>query len=322
MIGGGPASVKVLSIVGPGRSGSTLLAGVLAELPGFATMGELRWLWQRGLTEGRSCGCGRPPQECPVWAAALERAIGPAGDPATAGTVERMRRQAARSRGRRARYAAVSAAGDAAAGGPDLRHARQVTGRLCSALAEVTGASVLVDASKRAYDAAVVGGSPAVDHYVVHLVRDPRAVAYSWGRAKARPDGAGPSTMATRSPLSSSSRWVESDWSAGRLRRRLPADRWRRLRYEDFVADPERETLALADFVGMDVPSPFTGPGTLTMGANHSVAGNPDRFRTGSTTIRSDDEWVRGMRRGDRIVVTAATAPLLGRYGYPVRVRP
>jgi hypothetical protein len=311
--------VKVLSVVGPGRSGSTLLAGVLAELPGFATMGELRWLWQRGLTEGRSCGCGRQPRECPVWSEALTAAIGPPGTPDESRTVERMRRQAARSRGRRVRYSAVSAAGDVAAAGEELGHARRVTARVCGSLAEVTGASVLVDASKRAYDASVLSGSPDVDHYVVHLVRDPRAVAYSWGRAKARPDLAGPSAMATRSPVSSAVRWAESAWSAARLRRRLPAERWLSLRYEDFVADPERETLRLAAFVGADAPSPFTGPGTLTMHANHSVAGNPDRFRTGETRIRRDDEWLDRMRPRDRVVVTALTAPWLARYGYPVR---
>ena len=43
---------------------------------------------------------------------------------------------------------------------------------------------------------------------------------------------------------------------------------------------------------------------------SHTVAGNPDRLRTGDVTLRLDDEWVSGMHRMDRAVVTALTAPL------------
>jgi hypothetical protein len=57
----------VLSIVGPGRSGTTILASVLGEADGVVSVGELRWLWQRGVQERRSCGCGLPPDERPVW---------------------------------------------------------------------------------------------------------------------------------------------------------------------------------------------------------------------------------------------------------------
>jgi hypothetical protein len=41
-------SLKVLSIVGAGRSGTTVLASILGEVGGFASAGELRWLWERG----------------------------------------------------------------------------------------------------------------------------------------------------------------------------------------------------------------------------------------------------------------------------------
>ena len=43
------SDVPVLYIGGWGRSGSTLLAHVLAEVPGFVSVGELRYVWQGGL---------------------------------------------------------------------------------------------------------------------------------------------------------------------------------------------------------------------------------------------------------------------------------
>ena len=57
--GGSP---KVLSVVGAGRSGTTVLASILDEVDGFTSAGELRWLWERGRS-GRPSVRVRPPPE-------------------------------------------------------------------------------------------------------------------------------------------------------------------------------------------------------------------------------------------------------------------
>ena len=47
---GSPDPVRVLYVAGAGRSGSTVLANLLGEVPGFVSVGEVRFLWERGLT--------------------------------------------------------------------------------------------------------------------------------------------------------------------------------------------------------------------------------------------------------------------------------
>ena len=74
-------STVVLYIAGTGRSGSTVLANILGEVDGVFAAGEVRYLWQRGLKEGRLCGCGLPVRECPVWSKVLALA-GELDDPA------------------------------------------------------------------------------------------------------------------------------------------------------------------------------------------------------------------------------------------------
>ena len=64
--------VKVLFLAGKGRSGGTLLASLLGQLPGFFNIGELNRLWDWGLVSNFRCGCGLPVQECPTWHAILE----------------------------------------------------------------------------------------------------------------------------------------------------------------------------------------------------------------------------------------------------------
>ncbi|MGH3921424.1 MAG: hypothetical protein ACRDTT_00840, partial [Pseudonocardiaceae bacterium] len=48
------------------------------------------------------------------------------------------------------------------------------------------------------------------------------------------------------------------------------------------------------------------------------VEGNSNRFRIGLVNVVPDDEWRSRMPRRDQACVTAATMPLLLRYGYPI----
>jgi hypothetical protein len=113
-------------------------------------------------------------------------------------------------------------------------------------------------------------------------------------------------------------KWTENCLSAEVLRRRVPADRWLFLRYEDFAARPRERIEDIFVFLGLHAEPPVLPDGTVELGSSHTVAGNPDRFRTGEVRIVADEEWRRGMPRHEQVLVGLATAPLLRRYGYPV----
>jgi hypothetical protein len=81
----------------------------------------------------------------------------------------------------------------------------------------------------------------------------------------------------------------------------------------------------VARFAGLDVgPAElrFIEGDRVTLRGSHSAAGNPMRFVTGEIALRRDDEWVRALSPAARRRVTALTAPLLARYGYPIARRP
>src|SRR5262245_21456879 len=72
----GGRSMKVLYIVGVGRSGSTLLERMLGAVPGSVNAGELNAIFSRVATEDQRCGCGEPFSACPFWTAVGEHAYG------------------------------------------------------------------------------------------------------------------------------------------------------------------------------------------------------------------------------------------------------
>ena len=312
--------LKVLSVVGAGRSGTTVLASILGEVDGFASAGELRWLWERGVQAERPCGCGIIPAHCAVWSPVIEQTLARTAANASPGKVESIvSSQHELARRRNLIRVLQSIDPDDKEAWPALQTVRTVTGSACSALADVTASRVVVDTSKRPLDAAILAGVKEVDHYVLHIVRDPRAVVHSWRRAKSFTTQGTTRTMGTRSLPSTVRRWISNAISAEALRRRIPAPRWLHIRYEDFAAEPRAVVQSILSFLGENAETPFTDDHTVLLHPNHIVAGNPSRFTTGSVTIRADEEWRRSMARRDQRLVELLTMPLMLKYGYPLR---
>jgi LPS sulfotransferase NodH len=307
--------VRVLYLIGWGRSGSTLLANILGEIEGFFAAGELHYLWERSLIEGRRCGCGEPIRACPVWSIVIERLdLGETLDPrAVVGWLNdalRIRHTPGLLRMRRG----------APLHPPALASYGDLLQRLYAAIADVTGARVIVDPSKLPADAGLLRLLPNVDPYFVQLVRDPRAVAWSWQRPKVQGDPNAPEMMRTHGTLASAANWNAFNVAAERLASKVGPRRFLRLRYEDLVAAPRATVAMVADFAGERDPAlPFSDERTAVLTPNHTVSGNPDRFRSGPVTLRDDREWLEQQDGPARWCTTALTLPLAIRYGYPVR---
>jgi sulfotransferase family protein len=304
----------ILYIAGAGRSGSTILDNILGQVEGVASVGELRFLWERGILEGRLCGCGRPFLECPQWDEILAAAFPDADLRALARRMVEL--QQAGTRARRL---------------PKLLRRRprerlqQIMSeylgnlsRLYAAAATHLGVRVLVDSSKLPPYGALLDMLPGVEVRVVHLIRDPRATAYSWLRKKVLPDRAGTAFMQQQGPVKASALWALWNTAAGLLWPR--STRSLRVHYEAFVQDPRTVVERVLAHAGVEATdTPFVTDTEVELSPNHTVAGNPSRFATGRVAIRADDEWTTKMARWDRLRVTAVTWPLLLRYGYPVR---
>ena len=316
MSGGADRDLPVVFISGKGRSGSTVLSMVLGELDGVVAGGELRFLWRRGLGEDRNCGCGRSFSECPVWSAVVDRLL--AGDQAGALDLDRI----VAAHDRLFRWAAVPrllAGGRAVRHWDDLDRWAAAAGRLYRSLADATGARVVVDSSKWPVDPGLLGLVPGVRPVAVQLVRDPRAVAWSWQRRRAQYDRSEVREMDRFGPGHSSASWIARNVvvEAATARWRVPR---LLLRYEDFVDDPSTAVRRIGEVAGLELdPGGVVDGRTVRRSINHTVAGNPARFGEGPIELRPDDEWRDGLSPAHRWAVTAMTAPLLGRYGYAVR---
>lgn len=302
--------MKILFITGFGRSGTTLVDQILGQVEGFHSLGEAQYVWDRGLERNLLCSCGVPFRECPLW--------GPLAGELAAGLDADALQRLARLRDRQGpvRTVARGAVRGRLPDRGDWERYRERTAALYRTIQRSTGSRVLIDSSKSPSHGLVLAGVPGVELYVLHMVRNPRAVAHSW-RKRMVYDGSGgePMYMARLSLRHSALSWLS--WNAAIELLWSRRTRYLLLRYEDFVARPRRSLEEVLALVGEDGAAlPFRGERTVELDTIHSVAGNPNRFATGRVEIRSDDAWKGAMRASRQLAVVFLTWPLLPRYGY------
>lgn len=297
--------VRVVFIAGSGRSGSTLLARLLGSADGAFAAGEVRFLWERGLLANDRCSCGETFRRCAVWSGVigeLERTspVPPARVLSALASRTRIRRLPAVLLGR---------------GGKALTP--EVIEHLASvyrAIAEVTGASTVVDSSKLPLYGHLLSEVPGIEVEVVHLVRDARAAAYSWRESGSRHGTIeGETAMDTFTVRKSAVLWAL--WNA------LPPLLWRtryhRVRYEDLVDEPRAVVAELA--AALDLGSTdhlFVDERTAELGDLHLLAGNPSRRGPSQVVLTADDAWRSGLGAADGVQVTALAGPVLAAHGY------
>jgi len=307
---GAARPVKILYIAGLGRSGSTILANTLGQVEGFFSGGELNFIWKHTLIENRLCGCGKPSQECPFWGPVFEEEFG--------GQSEALAREMMRLQysGARTRHIPLMLT----EGGRQKIRARlgkflDYTGRLYKVIQSASGSRVIVDTSKEPAYGYALGMVPGVDLRVLHLIRDPRAAAYSWAKKKSQPDSSEREFMHRKTPTQSAVLWDAWNTAIEALWR----EKYLRLRYEDFISDPRGSFERILKLAGEeDANLPLIDDNQVKLGISHTVSGNPNRFDTGAVELKADRAWTQKMPPRDRKLVTALTLPLLPRYGYPV----
>lgn len=290
----------VLFVAGMGRSGSTLLGDVLDTFDGVTAVGELHHIWGRGAVENWRCGDGPLFREHPVWqrvVAAVEASDPGLSVSARAARVQRLRR----NRRKLVRHP----------DGPSARAYRAEFEVIYKTLAQASGAGVLVDTGKVPFHAAIMQTSRDIDFRVLHLVRDPCAVAFARSRTKPTLGPAGQVAQMQRfSAVITSLRWLRRRQEVASLAR---GGLFTTLSYEAFCDAPSHAMRTLRDTLSL----PFDvadierlGRGEFTRTPGIAFSGNPNRLASTLTRISTDDRWRAHMPWYNKVLVRAVSGAI------------
>ncbi len=256
----------VVYIAGEGHSGSTLLELLLGSQPGVVAAGELCMLAPdapgRDRVFAKPCVCGAATRPtCPFWGEVDARLRDELG----AGLLE-IRVDDPDD----ARFAATNRA-------------------LVAAIADASGAAVVVDSSKRSDRLARLLAIPDLDVVPVALFRDPRGVVWSHVRRE-------------RGWLYYAAAYA---WGAMRLREVLAGRPAPFIRYERLARHPEATLDRILALLGR---ARVAGALDWTAHEHHALAGNRMQ-RERSARIRIDERWRTALPGWVRAAVAAMALP-------------
>jgi hypothetical protein len=302
----------VVFIGAVGRSGTTLIERTLATSPRVVALGEVVHLWSRSVRDNEPCGCGEAFADCPFWRAVGEHAFG-GWDRIDLPALMRDRHTVDRNR-----YIPFLIA-------PGLapRRFREAYGRhtgLLERLYDGIGAvasedrdqTVLIDSSKHPSYLFLLRGLRNSRVLLLHVIRDPRGVAFSWSKRVQRPESS-QTTMERLGIFRASARWLSHNVLFQLAS--LAGVQRQQLLYDTFTSDPSCVGTAVDRLVDHRA-SPAIGStidvdgAIVQLGVDHTISGNPLRFADGALEVRSDENWTRTMPRVRRWTVTAFTWPI------------
>ncbi|MEM7666574.1 MAG: sulfotransferase [Pseudomonadota bacterium] len=298
--------LKVIYIAGYGRSGTTLLDIALGQQSGVFAGGEITALPRHVWNEREFCACRRQVDECGFWGSVVDAWLNPRRPDA----MDLHGRRAARLEwlvDPRRLFRGLFA-------GNESRAYREETLALFQEIAAASGESVIVDSSKLPGRASMLMSIKEIEVFVVHMVRDGRGVAWSMMKPYRRSVEAGIQKELRPKPIwYTAARWFTVNLGAEMLRLRLPRKRSIRVRYENFVADPEGTVKSILALAGQEYVLPDHGADVMK--PQHQIAGSRHRMQE-EIRINKDIGWTSQMPRSLQRVFSVLTAPLLMRYGY------
>jgi len=275
--------LKVVYIAGDGRSGSTLLDRLIGAYPGVFSCGELNNLLQSTASPDQLCACGTRARDCGFWREILIRwseAVPDFTEREYRGLQRRYERLRSLVRPRNERKLTLK----------DPRFARyaEYTSALFNAIADLSGAEVIVDSSKSPARALALSRVPGLEVSMLHLVRDVRGVAYSLRKLCHAHAHLPRSTHHPQSNLRHAATWAVVNFFCERVMPKIPGPNLFS-RYEDYTKDPDSMLTAVANLIGRDRIVYAAGADYL-MTQGHQVAGNDARMRP-VQQIATDETW-------------------------------
>ena len=302
--------IRVIYIMGAGRSGSTVLDTVLGNHSQVESVGELTNLPKSAWINGEYCACGERGNECPFWGKVK---------------LNWMQRCGVKDI---SEYVALQSKFERFRSWPRLFRERinlsaefQVyvaqTQALFEAIQAVRGKSIIVDSSKSPVRAFALSQMSGIDLVLIHLVRDGRGVAYSLNREIKKDLAKGVQKYLAPKPIWRTALfWIITNLQSEWVCHQVVSGRSVLVRYEDFVQKPRETLLSIGAVTGVDFSQVADAlDADEEMLVHHTIAGNRIRMN-GKIRLQFEEVWKQELTTNKCRLFWNIAGWLLQRYSY------
>lgn len=303
--------VTVVCILGQGRTGSTLLAQLLDQHTRMHAIGEVFPFRSKFVESNNLCSCGSPVNKCSFWKTILS-------SPDIQARLSDLTKTENHHLMRLRHFRSLLSRLDEGAAPSIIEAGASALRLFTQKIRHKASGSILVDSTKTP-NVALLYRMAGLQVKIIHLIRDSRAIMYSWRGHRGRKSFSGyRNTLKKISPLGLLRSCAEyyPYQSYSELMGRFVGN-YTRVRYEDLAQEPATCLKRLFKSCKLsDQSERIVTNKTANVQNAHIIGGNPSRFNHGTVNIRFDDEWKRKLPALERLITTFLTYPLLHRYGY------
>jgi uncharacterized protein YsxB (DUF464 family) len=299
--------IKLLYIAGTGRNGSTLLERILNEIPGVFAAGE----FGRSARYNRNkiCLCGEKLTVCQVWQAITHEIDSQLDEEKFLQLDRKYVSQKGIERLKLLTRPKESQLSD------DFKQYLNSLAIKYQAIHKHKSGQIITDSTIDALYGYYLSLIPSIDLYILHLIRDPRGVSYSWQQLKfASPSAKKPWTPQFP-PSKSALNWLKRNiFIETKLAR---SKKYLRIHYEDLIENPTAVVTKIASMLNLKLENiDFIKENRISLGESHLIGGNLDAFKKGREEIvlKRDERWKQHMKWLDIMLVTFITWPLMLKY--------
>lgn len=303
----------IVYIAGAGRSGSTILDLILSEGKGIISLGEFRQFWKTFIKKRALCSCNKSYCNCELWRYIIKDIFGKYEFNETEidyyyNIQKIIERTPILNSIKQKKYFKTFHR--------EIQEYIEFMREIYDKVFIHTRNPIIIDSSKLPHYLLILKKLP-FEIKLIHLIRDPRGVAYSWTKSKF--DFSINDYMKRHHPFTSSRMWIFYNLAIERLKSYF--DNRTLLKYEDFCLNPKQAIQKIYKDLNLpyfNMPNIANNKIVVFQKEKHLIGGNPVRFSLNEILINEDREWIYNLSIKHKILVTIMTLPFLLKYKYMI----
>jgi len=302
---------KIIYIMGHSRSGSTIFDIMLSNASNVVGVGELINLESLGFIKNEFCSCGSRIDDCIFWSKIKKDMIdGGFGD------FEKQHNIIKSVDGHKKYFYEYLEKTEGSKEKVD--NYLDYNKHLFLSILKHSNANFVVDSSKMPTRGYFLSLMEEFDVYILHIVRDPRAVSWSLNKPLKKDLENGVQRNMPGTPIIKTIKtWLGNAWMSLNVKKQFN-DNYMLINYDRLIQDNETVLSEISKFTTVDfseVAKMIKRDGEFTK--FHTVAGNRLRMAE-KIKLNYDDSWKKNLSLWQKFYITLLTYPFLKKFGFKV----
>ncbi len=295
--------IKLIYLMGMGRSGGTLVGKILGQIEDTTFVGEIRHLIDRGFKENWECSCGDKFKDCKHWRKIFIQTF-LNNEKVKLSDFIRIQESFDRTTMIIKTFWILIKIKIFKHNNKELNIYKNLNSKLYHNISESFKTNNIIESSRYPGRALMLNRCDDIDLFIIHLVRDPRGVINSQLKKQQERTGK-KSKIALRNILT----WNITLFIGYIIQLIFKKSNITFLCYENFIKRPHESLQRILNEANLSTKKlpEFSSENAIHIKPVHVFSGNENRYLSGEIIIKHDIKWKKELNCITKFIVTLST---------------